>query len=241
MRHNKPWYSCRSLYIGEGEGQTDIKVVEFAEECVHYTKIESLYIKQSIVYQLPPILSQFTRLKMIDVEGYFPPPMETIQLFPPSLVSLFLSVRQPADTVIPFCQSLTSLDVIVNGSSQSCILPDHLFQMTNLRTLSLAGAKVQSLPGMIGCLTQLHTLKIVFNEHKWQELPSEIGQLTRLRELTLSDCHISTLPESVTLLTNLTKCFIGTPVLCDNTPPYDRYLSTLRSICEENTIHWSTL
>ena len=74
-------------------------------------------------------------------------------------------------------------------------LPEELFQLTELRELTVKGCKLCLLNQNIGKLTKLQYLNLDHN--KLLRLPETMGNLTDLRTLVISRNMIETLPESI--------------------------------------------
>ena len=74
-------------------------------------------------------------------------------------------------------------------------LPEELFQLTELRELTVKGCKLCRLNQSIGKLTHLQYLNLDHN--KILRLPETIGNLTDLRTLVISRNILEELPESI--------------------------------------------
>ena len=74
-------------------------------------------------------------------------------------------------------------------------LPEELFQLTELRALTVKGCKLCRLNQSIGKLTHLQYLNLDHN--KILRLPETIGNLTDLRTLVVSRNILEELPESI--------------------------------------------
>lgn len=74
-------------------------------------------------------------------------------------------------------------------------LPEELFQLTELRELTVKGCKLNLLNQHIGQLVHLQYLNLDHN--KLLRLPETLGNLTDLRTLVISRNMIETLPESI--------------------------------------------
>lgn len=74
-------------------------------------------------------------------------------------------------------------------------LPEELFQLTELRELTVKGRKLCRLNQNIGKLTNLQYLNLDHN--KLLRLPETIGNLTDLRTLVISRNILEELPESI--------------------------------------------
>ena len=74
-------------------------------------------------------------------------------------------------------------------------LPEELFQLTELRELTVKGCKLYRLNQSIGKLTHLQYLNLDHN--KILRLPETIGNLTDLRTLVISRNILEELPESI--------------------------------------------
>ena len=81
-------------------------------------------------------------------------------------------------------------------------LPEELFQLTELRELTVKGCKLFLLNQNIGKLTKLQYLNLDHN--KLLRLPETIGFLTDLRTLVISRNILEELPESIGNLHQLT-------------------------------------
>jgi len=81
-------------------------------------------------------------------------------------------------------------------------LPEELFQLTELRELTVKGCKLCRLNQNIGKLTKLQYLNLDHN--KLLRLPETIGFLTDLRTLVISRNILEELPESIGNLHQLT-------------------------------------
>ena len=81
-------------------------------------------------------------------------------------------------------------------------LPEELFQLTELRELTVKGCKLCRLNQSIGKLTHLQYLNLDHN--KILRLPETIGNLTDLRTLVISRNILEELPESIGNLHQLT-------------------------------------
>lgn len=74
-------------------------------------------------------------------------------------------------------------------------LPEELFQLTDLRELTVKGCKLCRLNQSVGKLTHLQYLNLDHN--KILRLPETIGNLTNLRTLVISRNILEELPESI--------------------------------------------
>ncbi|MEZ5357378.1 MAG: COR domain-containing protein [Candidatus Zixiibacteriota bacterium] len=103
------------------------------------------------------------------------------------------------------------------------IIPDMIFRLTHLESLSLRNNKITSIPAGISKLKRLRSLYLSNNKiqsiskgidssnleelfiphNRLSKLPSEISQFTKLKKLLISDNQLSTLPRSIALLKNL--------------------------------------
>ena len=81
-------------------------------------------------------------------------------------------------------------------------LPEDLFQLTQLRELTVKGCRLCIVNQRIGELRHLQYLNLDHN--KLLRLPNAIGRLTELRTLVISRNMIETLPDSIAKLKQLT-------------------------------------
>ena len=80
-------------------------------------------------------------------------------------------------------------------------LPEELFQLTELRELTVKGCRLCILNQRIGELRHLQYLNL--DRNKLVHLPNTIGRLTELRKLTASRNLLETLPDSIAKLKQL--------------------------------------
>jgi len=74
-------------------------------------------------------------------------------------------------------------------------LPEKLFELTQLKELSLSGNQLQALPEGIGKLKHLELLDLAGNA--LTQLPTEIEKLHQLRHLDLAYNHLTNLPQEI--------------------------------------------
>ncbi len=86
-------------------------------------------------------------------------------------------------------------------------LPAELFNLSDLRSLSLDHNKLTSLPIEIGNLDKLTSLSLDHN--KLTSLPIEIGNLDKLTSLSLNDNRLTPLPIEIGNLDRLTSLSLG--------------------------------
>ena len=92
-----------------------------------------------------------------------------------------------------------TLDLLGNGIAE---LPGEIGQLAQLQSLRLDDNQMKSLPESIGQLTNLRTLDVANNQ--LTALPESIGQLTNLQTLNILRNHLTSLPEGLGQLVNLT-------------------------------------
>ena len=80
-------------------------------------------------------------------------------------------------------------------------IPETIFRLTNLNTLSIVNNQLITLPDSICALTNLRTLNLVWN--RLTTLPNSLSLLTNLQTLCLGWNQLTTLPDSISNLTNL--------------------------------------
>ena len=86
-------------------------------------------------------------------------------------------------------------------------LPESLWKLTHLKSLTISYTKLTTLPPSLGQLTQLTELDLSNNQ--LTTLPDSLGQLTQLTSLSLSSNQLTTLPDSLGQLSNLEQLFLG--------------------------------
>ncbi|MGB7380927.1 MAG: COR domain-containing protein, partial [Rivularia sp. (in: cyanobacteria)] len=93
------------------------------------------------------------------------------------------------------------------SGNELTVLPGEIGQLTNLQTLKLGWNQLSSLPAEFGQLTNLQTLDLRSNQ--LSSLPAEFGQLTNLQNLYLRSNQLSSLPAEFGQLTNLQTLKLG--------------------------------
>ncbi|CAD7697524.1 unnamed protein product [Ostreobium quekettii] len=86
-------------------------------------------------------------------------------------------------------------------------VPPEVFDVSDLRDLSLAGNRIWELPREIGQLTCLERLVLAGNLLK--VVPDEIGKLMQLEGLWIHGNLLEMLPDSISNLTRLAKCSLA--------------------------------
>jgi len=90
-------------------------------------------------------------------------------------------------------------------------IPQEIFELKNLRTLSLEFNQIKNIPDDISELKLLKYLYLCYNQLK--ELPESIGNLTSLKGLNLIHNNLSTLPKTMRNLKNLKHIYVrGTKI-----------------------------
>jgi Leucine-rich repeat (LRR) protein len=74
------------------------------------------------------------------------------------------------------------------------IIPDKIFEFSNMKMLSLSGNLLTKIPTKISKLKNLEELYL--DRNKLTSLPEEIGELQKLRKIILSNNKISKLPNN---------------------------------------------
>lgn len=86
-------------------------------------------------------------------------------------------------------------------------IPDEVFELQNLKLLTLHGNSINLLPDKIGLLKNLHTLELRLNQ--LSNLPDAIGDLQNLRILSLKYNQLVHLPDTIGQLQNLQSFELG--------------------------------
>lgn len=228
--------------------------------------LEELYMRVT-GWQLPTQFYRLSKLKQLDfsycrlkevpqemagmdqVESVIfgcPEPRNYEQILPvvakmPKVRALEMSVN-PIPKAIGLCKNLEELIVWTGyGNETPLVLPDELFELTQLQVLLLSmnrfdeipegigrmkGLKqlvlqessFERLPESIGDLSNLEFLNL--NENPLlQALPERLGDLIQLKELYIRDIpNLKELPQSLAKLVNLTAVNISNPETVKNVP-----------------------
>lgn len=170
-------------------------------EILKLKKLRNLELYRLDSAQLPEEIFQLGNLEGFQLNGC------AFTRFPASFCNLKnlkrLEVGNSKLEVIPECiqyfKKLKSLDLYWN--SREMILPDFIYNMTQLERLFLTGMKIPMLSNKLGLLVNLTTLNI----HKCGllELPESVGQLVRLETLNIAENKLRAIPRSITNLSKL--------------------------------------
>jgi len=194
-----------------------------------FKDIESLDLSNSNLVYLPAEVSNCSMLKKInlignpnlDLDSVFAV-IETLPLVTDIKISIDSLAQIPEKyrrwttgiklntdscTVFPLeileLENLNYLDVSgeIFNPNYFTVLPDELFQKTNLKHLILEYCKINEIPAAIGNLVNLVELKLSGNNLK--TLPLEISKLHNLKVLGIENNFFDTLPLDVCKLLNL--------------------------------------
>lgn len=169
------------------------------------SKLKQLDFSNCLATQIPPEISQMEALSTVIFANTSP--IDLAQALPlvakiPNLRSIELCVHAlPA--AIGQCRQIEELVLYFSGTAgQPLELPDELFDLSQLRVLTITGSYLKDLPPAIGRLTSLTELS--FNETSFPVLPDTIGELQNLEFLNLSgNPSLQNLPDSLSKLTKL--------------------------------------
>ena len=89
----------------------------------------------------------------------------------------------------------------VNERIETSGLDPHIFKLSGLNLLKIAGTPIEIIPDSLGNLTNLTSLMLENNNLK--HLPDSIGNLTCLKFLDISGNKLQTLPQNLSQLVNL--------------------------------------
>jgi Leucine-rich repeat (LRR) protein len=160
------------------------------------SSLETLDLSVNQIRELPPL----TKLRSLRVLELGPnPPMRRPPPWlwgMPSLERLGL-FRVPLGSIPGDLARLTGLRSLDLGEPGTLLehdrpIPDAVFSLTGLESLSIFGSSSSSLPTALGSLTRLRELSI--HETRITALPAGIGALRELRKLTLDDNRLRRLP-----------------------------------------------
>ena len=114
-----------------------------------------------------------------------------------------LKLRIKADSLPEALFQLTNLRELTVARCKLSVLNERIGELKNLRYLNVSGNKLVRLPESIGELTSLQTL--VISRNLIEALPNTIAELHELTYIDAWDNPLYTLPESIKLLRNTLK------------------------------------
>lgn len=196
-----------------------------SHRCHH--KIQTLYLQHNNLRAIPPNISRFRILKLLDLSNNSVPEipenltslknlryliMRNNQLDNNSLPKSFgalnnletLNLSGNNFTHIPHqVYELNSLKALYLGGNQIEHISKNIAELKNLEMLYLGGNLLTELPTEMGLLRNLQAL--VLCENKLQSLPATISCLKRLRSLALHKNNLTTLPPALVKLSCLVE------------------------------------
>ena len=127
-------------------------------------------------------------------------------------------------------ENLERLEIEVSSwqgdkSSDFSEIPEALFELKNLHTLSISGSNIKTLSENIRALTKLEELRLCYT--KLESLPNSLCELKRLQYLSLECNELVSLPENIGFLPNLEHLEIK----------YNPFKSLPKSLTEISTIN----
>lgn len=171
--------------------------------------LRTIAINETSVYKLPENIVNNKRLEILFLKRNknLKEFLNTFSYFP-ELEQLILQLNS-SRSKIPYLGDLKNLRKLhINQYSE--VIPDGVFQLTNLKVLGLYSIQPQSgniLTEELGRLTNLEYLSI--NHSHFIELPKSIKNLQNLKELNLYNSWINDLPSELKELKKLEKIKIG--------------------------------
>lgn len=174
----------------------------FSEQLVklHADKAEVLAAYAIGISEIPSWISQFTRLKDLDLSENFigSTPSELGQISTLERLALDGNRIHELDENLFKLRNLKNLQVSSNAIDY---LPDAIQALDRLEELNLRANRITLVSDNIGKLTSLEILDLSANNIK--QLPNAIGSLTNLQVLSVSDNKLRTLPPTIRWLSNL--------------------------------------
>lgn len=124
---------------------------------------------------------------------------------------------------------------VYNGMGLHGMIPTEIGQLTELRTLVMAGGHLDgTIPEAIGNLLNLEKLTFE-SKNLTGGIPESIGNLKKLKRLTITNTNLDdTIPESIGNLVSLEKLFLYDNRLTGNIPKGLAYLNKLKSAIFNN-------
>lgn len=191
---------AKTLDLSTHFDKNNPKLVEWPENLIQLTHLQSLDLSGNQLTALPDTLGQFTQLQSLDLSS------NQLTVLPQTL------------------GQLTHLKSLRLSYNFLVTLPETLDQLTQLNSLDILSNKLTALPATLGQLTQLQSLDL--SENHLASLSETLGQLTQLRELRLSRNQLQKLPAVLWRLTALQKLYIhGNPL--GELPPEIEQLTAL--------------
>jgi Leucine-rich repeat (LRR) protein len=172
--------------------------------------LERLIIQTANLTSLPKEISNFTKLKVIDLS------YNSFREFPKEICNFndleYLSFWNNKLQKIPNeIGNLIKLERLSLNENYLIRLPKEIGNLINLKYLDIGMNHIVNIPKEIGNLKNLNELRF-WNNYIWNQqisLPKEISNLNNLKKLTLSCINISNLPEEIINIINLDILEIG--------------------------------
>lgn len=179
-------------------------------------KLKQLDFSNCRFTHVPPEMAQMTEVETVVFNN--PVGQDFSQIMPiiaqmPNLKVLELDVN-PVPNEVGLCKNIEELIIWAGADKDNPLyLPDELFELTQLQTLTINRSYIDRIPDGIGRLKGLKTLAL--QECEFECLPDSIGELTSLEFLNLGENpSLKSLPDSVGNLVRLESLYIhDTPQL----------------------------
>lgn len=188
---------------------------------------ETLLLNHNRLTQLPPALTKFVNLKVLDLssncltqlpEAICNLPLVTLiaknnnlsnKSLPKSFVmrnSALKELNLSGNQLTHFPEQvleLRQLRYFYAGANRITAISKDIWKMQSLQVLSLGGNQISDVPDSVGMLSQLQAL--VLCDNVIENLPTSIAHLNSLKSLLLHKNRLRHLPKDIIALKNLTE------------------------------------
>lgn len=192
---------CRLKRLEKLSLSNNMRLSQLCESLCELTALQELSVGGNFVRKLPCGIGQLRLLKRLTLNGnkLSDLPVGLTQLT--ALRHLDLSNNRLSEVPKGLVQ-LTMLQELILGVNRLQILPEWLGQLTALQVLILnTNRSLWELPDSLWQLTGLRTLSV--SGTRLTKLPGSVGEMTSLQHLELSGCGLNETPGCIKELTGL--------------------------------------
>jgi Leucine-rich repeat (LRR) protein len=172
-------------------------MTEFPVELTAFSNLQSLNLSYNKITEIPKEIGNLFKLQYLNLEGteitILPP--ETSQL--KNLVSLDLDMISTLNSSIALnvIFDILNLKELSMNSVFIMSVPSQIKKLKNLSRLNMSNCGITDITNEIGSLKNLTYLELSFNE--LTSLPAEIGEMEKLREMYLGGNQLKDLPVEI--------------------------------------------
>lgn len=175
----------------------DLSFSQYTSSQLHKNFLQTKIIKENIMVmnlsandleEMPKSIDQFVNLSSLDLSQNLLTKLDDSITRLPKLNTLILTNNRLNENSLPKIFSKVfagTLKVLSLGGNNFTLIPDQIYELSNLRSLYLGGNQLQSVSRKIQNLERLQNLYLGGNQ--LDDIPFEVGLLQNLQSLSLCE------------------------------------------------------